>query len=370
MNYLKITARLIAGTVFIFSGIVKGIDPLGFVYKLQDYFTAFNLEFLREAALLFVIIVCTAEFIAGISVLFNLRIREGIIIVAAMMAFFTPLTLILAISNPVSDCGCFGDAIKMTNWQTFFKNIVILIPSAYLFIKRKEFKRYIGKQTELVILTILIAIFIGFMLLNLKYLPVIDFLPYSKGSNIPEKMIIPEGSSPDRYETTFIYEKDGIQKEFTLENYPADDTTWHFFDQKTILVEKGYQPPIHDLSILNIRTGIDLTENILANPGYTMLMVSTKLAEAKTGYLDKGYELGDNCSSLGIDFYVLTSSGADEIPVVMFDFDFCQTDEITLKTMVRSNPGFILIKGGTIIDKWSWATMPGIDELKELIDND
>jgi triosephosphate isomerase len=170
-------------------------------------------------------------------------------------------------------------------------------------------------------------------------------------------MVIPEGAKPDEYNTTFIYEKEGIRKEFDLNNYPANDTSWKFIDQKSVLVRKGYQPPIHDFSITS-GDGEDLTQKILSHPGFSVLMVSKKLSEADKNRLLDGFEFGRYCKANGIDFYILTASGTNEIESYKNDLLFCSTDETTLKTMVRANPGYILIRDGTIIGKWSWANIP------------
>jgi hypothetical protein len=368
MNIIRHISKLFVGLLFIFSGTVKAIDPLGTVYKLQDYFSAFNIGFLKDLALVFTILLCTAEFIAGISLLFNLRYKNGLWLVIIMMSVFTPLTLILAIKNPVSDCGCFGDAIKLTNWQTFWKNAILLIPSLFLFITRNRKSPVRPGIREWTILSALILVFIAFILYNLRYLPVIDFLPYKTGTYIPEKMIIPDGKEADRYETTFVYEKGGITKEFTLDNYPADDTAWHFVDQKSVLVKKGYEPPIHDLTITSVKTGEDISDQILSTEGYILLMISTKIEEADPLHLDAGYALGDYCLEKEIDFYVLTASGSDKIMSIGNGHHFCHVDEITLKTIVRANPGYVLLKNGTIKGKWSWANVPGQKSLQELID--
>jgi triosephosphate isomerase len=180
---------------------------------------------------------------------------------------------------------------------------------------------------------------------------------------IRDKMTIPEGATSDKYKTTFIYEKDGLKKEFTLGNYPADDTAWKFVEQKSVLVSKGFVPEIHDFSVTSMEK-TDLTDSILSNPGYTMLMVSRKLEKAGKNRLARGFETGIKCKNEGIDFYVLTASGSDLISGYKNDVRICQTDETTLKTMVRSNPGYILLRNGTIIGKWSWAKLP--DDLSQL----
>jgi len=357
MKILRLISRIIVGLVFIFSGAVKAVDPLGSAYKFSDYFQAFHLDFLKPVSLPMAIILFTAEFISGFSVLSGYRQKTGIWGVMILMVIFTPLTLVLAISNPVSDCGCFGDAIHLTNWQTFGKNIVLIILTIILFTGRKLAKEVFTPGKEWIIISIITVLFLVFSLLNLRYLQLFDFLPYKVGANIPESMKIPEGKSPDEFQTTFIYEKEGVKKEFTLENYPADDTSWKFVDQKTVLVKKGYMPPIHDFSIIT-SDGEDLTDRILADRGYTLLMISTKLKNANQKHLYKGFETGARCLAQGMNFFVVTASGTDELNEYSNGFIFCSADETTLKTIVRSNPGFLLIKEGKVAGKWSWATLP------------
>jgi uncharacterized membrane protein YphA (DoxX/SURF4 family) len=361
MKILRFIIRLITGLVFMFSGIVKAIDPLGSAYKFHDYFQAFNLQFLVPFALPLAILLCTAEFISGFSVLSGYRQKTGIIGVMILMLIFTPLTFVLALTNPVSDCGCFGDAIHLTNWQTFGKNIVLMIFAIILFAGRNRVVKVFKPLKEWNLTGIMIIVFIVFSLLNLKYLPLIDFLPYKPGVNIAEGMKIPQGVPSDKYETTFIYEKDGVEKEFTLENYPASDTSWKFIDQKSVLVKKGYQPPIHDFSI-SIGDGSDITDQILSDKGFTLLLISKKLEEAKASRLEAGFDLGNYCIENGISFYVVTASGSDIVNKFNNGPVFCTADETTLKTIVRANPGYLLISNGNIAGKWSWANVPEKEE--------
>ena len=357
MKLLRIVSRIIIGLVFVFSGAVKAIDPLGSAYKFHDYFQAFNLGFLDVLSLSLAILLCTAEFIAGFSILSGMRQKTGIWGVLILLAIFTPLTFILALTNPVSDCGCFGDAIHLTNWQTFGKNIILLFFLIVLFTGRNQVKRIYNYTTEWAVISVVTILFVGFSLYNLRYLPVIDFLPYKKGVKIADKMIIPEGVPVDKYETTFIYEKDGVQKDFSLSNYPANDTTWKFVDQKSVLIKSGYKPPIHDF-IITSAGGEDITQKILSYKGYSLFMISKKLSEASQKYLSEGFNLGRFCISNGINFYILTSSGTKEVENYKNRLIFCSADETTLKTMVRANPGYILLKDGTIVGKWSWANVP------------
>jgi hypothetical protein len=366
MKIIRNICRYFIGVIFIFSGTVKAIDPLGTVYKFQDYFQAFHLGFLKEFSLPLTILLCTLEFIAGFSLFFNIRQNTGLKLVLLLMFVFTPLTFFLALKNPVTDCGCFGDAIHLTNWQTFLKNIILLVPAVYLFISRNEIATEPGKISSRIKLAIASTLFILFIFYNLRYLPVIDFLPYKTGTYIPDKMKIPEGTQGDRYETTFIYEKGGEKKEFTLANYPANDSAWKFVGQKSVLVYKGYQPPIHDFSITNVNNE-DITQQLLSSDKFTLLMIVKKLKEADPGMLNAGFSHGYYCTENMIDFYLVTSSVSDEVRSYSNGINFCFADETTLKTMVRSNPGYILLRKGKIIAKWSWANMPDNQQLSEYI---
>jgi hypothetical protein len=357
MKILRLICRIIAGFVFMFSGFVKAIDPLGSAYKFHDYFAAFHLDFLQFLCLPLSIFLCTAEFLTGFSVLSGFRQKTGTWGLLILMVFFTPLTLILAVTNPVTDCGCFGDAIHLTNWQTFGKNILLFIIALVLFTSRKNIRIIFNPVIEWSVITGVVILFIGFSLLNYKYLPAIDFLPYKTGTNIPEKMKIPEGAQADEYRSTFIYEKQGKRSEFTLKDYPANDTTWKFVDQKSVLVKKGYEPPIHDFSITTLGNE-NITEKVLTDDKYSLLMISKKLAQSDINHLKEGFDVGTYCLNNGLNFYIMTSSGADEISNYRNRLIFCLTDETTLKTMMRSNPGYILLKNGTVIGKWSWANLP------------
>jgi hypothetical protein len=249
MKIIRFVCRVIIGLVFVFSGVVKAIDPLGSAYKFHDYFQAFNLGFLNTLSLTLAILLCAAEFIAGFSLLTGIRQKTGLWGIVILLGIFTPLTFILALTNPVSDCGCFGDAIRLTNWQTFEKNIILVFLLVVLFTGRNEIRNIFSKATEWIIIISAVILFIGFSLYNLIYLPMIDFLPYKTGVKIADKIIIPEGATADKYSTTFIYEKNGVRKEFDIKNYPANDSTWKFVDQKSVLVKEGYKPPIRDFSI-------------------------------------------------------------------------------------------------------------------------
>jgi len=362
--------RIVIGAVFIFSGFVKGIDLQGSAIKFDDYFVAFGIDFLIPVSLPLAIFLVSTEFIIGISLLFGYRTYWGTWGVLIFMSAFTPLTLILALFNPVSDCGCFGDAIVLTNWQTFWKNVVLMIMVLVIFYHKKKFIPAYPAITDWSILIVIFFLFIGFSLYNYRHLPMIDFRPYNTGTNIPEKMYIPEDAPVDEYETILIYEKDGIKKEFDLENYPWQDSTWSFVEQKSILIKEGYKPPIHDFSIFT-PDGNDITDIVLSEKSYSFILVSADLAKADKEALQKLDTLSLYCNQTGIKFYSLSSSIYSEIEQIktsqQLSLDFYITDETTLKTIIRSNPGLLLLKEGVILAKWHYNDLPEIEDLRKSV---
>jgi uncharacterized membrane protein YphA (DoxX/SURF4 family) len=357
MKYLVLASRLVGGIVFIFSGFVKGIDPVGSQIKFGDYVTAMGLSLPDSLLLTAAIILCAAEFLIGISLITGSFYRAGTIGYLVFMALFTPLTLVLALFNPVSDCGCFGDAIHLTNWETFYKNIVLLVPGIVMYMSAKKYAPVTMLSRSVTIMTVSTLMFSAFMLYAVRYEPVIDFRPYRVGTNIPDAMSFPEGAQHDVYDISLLYEKEGVVKEFTLNNYPANDSSWLFVDQKSVLVKKGYEPPIRDFNITTI-DGRDLTNVVLYDRGYTLLFISHKLGKASARDIEKGVVTGFNCVTNGMQFFILTSSIRSEIESFQNGLTFCVADETLLKTIVRSNPGYLLISDGTIIGKWSAAGVP------------
>ncbi|MBA7548458.1 hypothetical protein ES705_40918 [subsurface metagenome] len=367
---LIIIFRIVIGAVFVFSGFVKGIDLLGSAIKFDDYFVAFGIDFLIPVSLPLAIFLVSTEFIIGISLLFGYRPYWGAWGVLIFMSAFTPLTLGLALFNPVSDCGCFGDAIVLTNWQTFWKNVVLMILVLVIFYNRKKFKPAYPAITDWSILVVIFVLFTGFSLYNYRHLPMIDFRPYNAGTNIPKKMYIPADAPVDEYETILTYEKDGIRKEFDLENYPWQDSTWSFVEQKSILIKEGYIPPIHDFTITT-PDGNDITDIVLSDEAYSFILVSADLAKANKEALQKLDILSLYCNQTGIKFHSLSSSIYSEIEQIkssqQLSLNFYFTDETTLKTIIRSNPGMLLLKEGIILAKWHYNDLPEIEEIRESV---
>lgn len=354
--------RFLLGALFIFSGFVKAVDPLGSFYKIQDYLTAFGMIswFPSYLPLFFGVALSAVEFCAGVFLFLGIRRKVAATLALLLMCVMTPLTLYLALANPVSDCGCFGDAWVLTNWQTFGKNIVLLIAAIAVFRRQNMIVPFITAKMEWMISMYTFLFVFALSFYCLANLPILDFRPYKIGVNIKAGMEIPEGSKPSVFESRFVLEKDGKRQEFTLENYP--DSTWTFVEARTVLKEKGYEPPIHDFSMMSLDTGEDITDNVLSDKGYTFLLVAHRIEEADDSDIDLINEIYDYSVEHGYGFYALTSSPEDEIELwrdkTGAEYPFCQMDDITLKTIIRSNPGLLLIKDGTILNKWSNNRLP------------
>ncbi len=364
--------RFVLGGVFVFSGFVKVIDPFGFYYKLQDYVTAFGMSAWVPVSLLFMagVALSVIEFYVGVCLFLGIHKKVSSAMALLLMAFMTPLTLYLAFANPVSDCGCFGDAWVLTNWETFWKNVVLLVAALSVFRWRGEVVRFISSKIEWMFSMYTILFIFALSFYCLRNLPIIDFRPYKIGVNIKEGMEIPAGAKPTVYDTRFVLEKDGKRQEFTLENYP--DTTWTFVETRNVVKEKGYEPPIHDFYMFDVETGEDITEQVLTDKGYTFLLIAHRIEEADDGSIDLINEIYDYSVEYGYGFYALTSSQEDDIRLwcdrTGAEYPFCQADEITLKTIVRSNPGLLLMKEGTVLNKWSDNNLPDEYVLTDALD--
>ncbi len=368
MKFLANLSRILVGVVFIFSGFVKGVDPLGSNYKFIDYFNAFGMGGLSFSALFFSFVLSLAEFLIGICLFLNIKTKWAAWGALLFMGVFTPLTLILAIKNPVTDCGCFGDAWVLSNWETFGKNVVLLAFTIMAFIYRNKFKPLFNflEQTVLVAGTIIFMLCIEFYCY--RHLPILDFRPYAIGKNITEGMTIPEDAPHDEYQITLKYKNKntGVIQEFDETNYPWQDTlNWEFHSSDQKLVKEGFKAPIHDFVIEHPDLG-NITEEILQDDNYTFLVVAYKLANTSTEDLEKINKLADYAREQGYRFYGLTASNADEVKKFTethhIPYEFCVMDEIQLKTIVRSNPGLVLLKKGTIIDKWAHRDVPLLED--------
>ncbi len=364
--------RLVLSLTLILSGFVKAIDPLGTHYKIQDYLTALGMEGLLPdwMTLTASVALSAAEFCLGIFLLFAMHRRTVTKLTVAFMSVMTLISLWLWTANPISDCGCFGDALVLTNGQTFAKNVVLLTCAVLLCRWPMSMVRLISRTNQWIVINYTLLFIIAVSLWCLYDLPLFDFRPYHQGADIRAGMELPDSARQPQFETKFILEKDGERRTFTLADYP--DSTWTFIDSETVQVSEGDLPPIHDFSITRIDDGEDITDMVLDDPGYNFLLISPTLEHASDsdfGLIDKIYEYSvDN----GYGFYCLTSSGTAAIDrwrdLTGAEYPFCSTDGTTLKTIIRSNPGLLLLHNGVVVRKWSHNFLPGDTELAERLE--
>ncbi|MDR1810376.1 MAG: DoxX family protein [Prevotella sp.] len=368
-------SRAILGITFTLSGFAKATDPVGSAYKIQDYLSAFGLDSLYFTALPAAISLCVLEFSIGIFMLTGIYRRLNAWTVLLFMSVMTPLTLYLAIANPVTDCGCFGDALIITNWQTFFKNIVLLAAALTVFIYYRQIQNFYTRKFYWLVAVFTVAFGILYSLANCFFEPAFDFRPYKTGANLP-KLITVDEKNADVYENIFIYEKNGVKQEFTEDNYPWEDTAWVFIDRVSRLVKEGEKPIITDFKLNRLyfnseKTAIeseeDITEEVINDESYVFLMLSCSLSDMRESAISKMGDVKNYASDQGYRFYCLTASTSDEIigweKANSANFDFCLTSDRTLKTMMRTNPGLMLLKKGAIINKWSPSEIPAEEEL-------
>ena len=367
MKLIQNISRIFIGILFVFSGFVKAVDPLGGTYKFTDYFLAFHLDWLIPSATVFGVLLAALEFAIGFALLNNVLTKLVSTIMFFFMVFFTILTFALAIYNPVSDCGCFGDALILTNWQTFIKNLIIMIPGTIVFLRRKKFTSRFPKipQLFIVVVGLILSLYVSKHAYN--HLPQIDFRPYKIGTNI--KLSMKEnldGAPQPKFNTSIIYEKDGKQKNFDVNNLP--DSTWKWVNTINIQSNEGYQPPIHNFSLTN-ELKHEVTQNLLDDDRYTLMLVSYDLSNIDKDVINKIKVLNDISSSYNYQFFIATSSTPKDIYVFekqnSLYTKFYTADPITLKTIIRSNPGLVLIKDGLILNKWHFNDFPDAEHLSE-----
>ena len=360
--------RILLGLLFIFSGFVKAVDPFGSAYKFHEYFTAFGFPWMEPLTLTASFLLSAFEFSLGVCILLGAYRKVISFFILAFMLVMTSLTLYSAIANPVSDCGCFGDALIISNWETFIKNIFFLAAAIILFIWNKYMTPVLTEKSTWAGLLFSYLFIFGVSFYCYFNLPILDFRPYKIGANIPQQMVIPPGAPHDQYKNIYTYEKNGVKKEFTIEDYPANDSTWMFVDRKVILVKKGYVPKIHDFTITT-HFDYDITEDVLNDTSYTFLLIAPRLEKANDTHIDKINEIFDYAQMFGYNFYCLTASGpeaiAEWIANTGAEYPICTTDETTLKTIIRSNPGLLLLKSGTVINKWHHRNIPQEETLSK-----
>jgi uncharacterized membrane protein YphA (DoxX/SURF4 family) len=373
-NGLVWFCRIAVGLLFIFSGLIKANDPLGFSYKLEEYFEVFHLTSLNGLALSLAIILCALEMILGFALLIGTRAVQVVWGLLLLIIFFAFLTFYSAFFKVVQTCGCFGDAIPLTPWQSFSKDMVLLLLVLVLFVNRTSIKSLFSKKTGGQLLIGATVVFVGFGLYTYNFLPIVDFLPYKIGANILEEMKTPPGSKPDEFEVTYHLKnkKNSETKVMSDKEYLKTaiwkDANWEIVGSpESRLVKKGFEPKIRDLNIQDAQ-GNNYNEELLSNPFYSLVIVAYNLEGTNTNALNRINALAANLiQNFNTRVILLTSNAPANAEVFAKQHklvgELFYADGVPLKTMVRSNPGIILLKNGTVINKWHYHNMPKYETL-------
>ena len=369
--------RAIVGLLFIFSGLIKANDPLGFGYKLQEYFEVFHIAFLNDYATVFAILLCTIEIVLGALLLLGIRSRNVASGLLLTIIFFTFLTFYSAFFEVVTSCGCFGDAIPLTPWQSFSKDIVLLIMILYIYGKRSEIMPLISSErAQNWILGFIVLISLGFGLYTYNFLPILDFLPYKIENNIPSLMIMPPGAQQDVYQITYALKNKstGETKALTDKEYLSSgiwkDKNWEITgDPESKLISKGFEVKIKDLKITDSQ-GTDYNTEILENPYYNLVIVAYDLSKTDLIGIGNLNAIAINAAeNFNIRTVFLTSNSVQDAEAFSkknkLVMEIFYADAIPLKSMVRANPGVLLLKNGTVINKWHFRNLPDYEELVE-----
>lgn len=354
MRVLLTIARVFVGVLFIFSGLVKANDPLGLSYKMQEYFEVWHMYYMYDYSLAFALVMNVFEIVAGIAVLLGWRMKLFGWLLLLLILFFTFLTGFAAFSGKIAACGCFGDCIPLKPIESFWKDIILLVLIVFLLANHRSIRPLVSSGKAVVILlgsTVLVALFQWYVL---RYLPVVDCLPYRKGNDLLQQMKTPDGFTPDEYSYVFIYEKDGKQYEFTEENLPEDET-YTFVDRKEKLVKKGndLKAKITDFNMIT-GSGNDTTQAILGQAGRYVLIFTNEF-QAKNPAFDISFWKDLQAKA---PVYIVSS-----VPVESSGIPVFKTDGTVIKTAARSYPTYFVMQGARVLGKFSNASRQKVLEL-------
>jgi uncharacterized membrane protein YphA (DoxX/SURF4 family) len=392
MKLITGISRVFVGLLFIFSGLIKANDPVGFSYKLSEYYSIFGTGFLQNGVVLQAVLICVLEIILGVCVLIGTRMKITSWLLMGMIVFFTFLTGFTAISNwfwenpthsrthwfeeafgfqarslyYMKDCGCFGDAIKLTPWQSFYKDLVLLVLISIIFIRRKAIRPFFARimQTNIILFFTLISAI--FSITCWMYTPAVNFLKWKKGNNILALM----ESVPPQIDFVFIYEKDGSTFKFKADELPENIADYTYAGREETVIDPGKQAGIADFAI-RTRDGRDITQEVLRSDAYTLFVVAYDLDKSREKSFRKFSPVARGWQEKGYSIYGFTSSYEAETEALRHEhqlpFEFYQADQTGLKSIIRSNPGYVLLKKGIVIDQWSSRNTPSLKVLEKAI---
>jgi uncharacterized membrane protein YphA (DoxX/SURF4 family) len=382
---LNHAVRWFVGVLFIFSGLIKLNDPVGTQIKLTEYFEVFAADLpalaglfhaLIPAALVLAVVLCVAEVVLGVALLVRYRLQTTLWVLLGLIVFFTFLTFYSAWFNKVTDCGCFGDAIKLTPWQSFGKDILLLVLLLWLFSQRHRLDSGKPSSSRGILVGASVAVSLAVALYAIFYLPLVDFLPYKKGASIPENMKLPPGAKPDVYVTYYTMKnaKTGEQKEVSDKEYIDTeiwkDESWQIAaTSEPRLVQKGTKPKITDFAV-STPDGQNITERVFQ--GNKLLIVIADVQKGNKNSFAGIQGLIAGLKDKNVEPLFLTSSDEATFEAFRHEYQwsapFYLTDATVLKTMIRTNPGVILLRDGVVLEKWPAIAIPAAETVqKELL---
>ncbi len=372
MKAITHLARILVGVLFIFSGFVKVIDPLGFSYKLTEYFQVFGMPSLEAISIPLAILLCLAEIALGVQLLLGKLMKITAWGLLGMIVFFTFLTFYSAYFNKVTDCGCFGDAIPLNPWQSFYKDLILTVLIGWIFVFRKHISPILNHPIDTGIIGGVILIHAFFAYWGLAHLPIIDFRAYAEGKSIVEGMKSAEekGLEPPLYATDFVIKnkETGEEKTVRSDQYSNQELwkTHDFVEAKgePYKVKDGYEPPIHDFMIESA-DGEDMTSNVLQAPRI-FLFISYDISKTNLEAHKKVKSMTSKLADAGEIYIGLSGSSFDQIEnfrhEVQADYPYFNCDPTTLKTIVRSSPGLVVLEKGVVVAKFHHNDFPEVDE--------
>ncbi len=371
MRLIRVICRLIFGILFVFAGFLKAVDPIGTALKIKEYIGVLHLQFMDFASIPIALLLTCAEFLVGVAILKGLRMEFFSKVALAFISFFTILTLWIAIANPVSDCGCFGEAIHLTNNQTFIKNLILLAAALVIFFQRKKFQPIAKASVEKGYLAIYATLIIGLQIYSLRNMPQIDFGIYKPGTDI----VAQQNELQERvYETTFIYSKDGKEDTFTLNNLP--DSTWTFVDAKNILVQGAAEDKSVDFSFID-GDGNPVGNEIIKQDGPLFFISIYNTKRLGEHAVKKIMTLADTLSRHNLELYIISANTIEDTqelfaPYLKEDshkFTILYSDFKAVISFNRSNGGLTYINKGIVVKKWARGNYP-IDNIPQILEED
>jgi uncharacterized membrane protein YphA (DoxX/SURF4 family) len=373
MKLITTISRILVGALFIFSGLIKANDTLGFSYKLVEYFEVLNLEFFIPFALVLAMVICIFEVVVGVTLLMGMRVKLTLWLLLLMIIFFTFLTFYSAYYQKVLSCGCFGDAIPLTPWESFYKDLILLTLIIILFIGQQHIKPLFADysiypfqpsvyETPFIIIVLIITTL--FPLYTYNYLPVKDFRPYAIGKNIPAQML----GTPDEVKYFYTLKDKATGEQVEVDAWPENwSEKYDYVTNRMEVTKAGIEPKIKDFIITNL-DGADYTQDIIENPDYNFVLIAYDLDQTETSAYAEINEFVNECNKNGVAFTTLTASSKEQIEAFEKEhntaLNFYNCDGTVLKTIIRSNPGLVLMKNGVVIDNWHYHSIPPFSDVE------